>query len=576
MKRGYYLSLVGMFFVLIVSLVTIFKYNSILSEKSLYAIAGTQENYAWSIAKFSIQLNEFYAMINNETDIDTIRLKLDILHSRVNIIRRESESTKPLYKQAGYKENIDAIYNRLSNIHDELNKPSPDIKKIVFETHEIRPLAITLTNLADHAEVAQRTDALIDFMEKRKQLWLLLFITASLLIILCVIIIIYIKKTNKLLFSERTAIANKNAFLGVVVHELRTSLQAIISAIDVITNSNNKMVEKNQLQRLETAAGKMERQMKDLAEFAKIDNGYIDINKSFFKIKPVIENIVLDCMAIYSKKGVEVTVSDIKDIVVYTDSVRLNQVVENLTSNALKYTQRGKVHIDCDVIRDKWLCISIFDTGQGIPKDKLKFIFKPFVRLSNDRSNMPGFGMGLAIVNGLIKALKGSIHIESVLGEGTSITIKIPVEIGTEDLLTSSELNNYLSTEEISKIHVLVVDDNDMACSSITHLLESYGYVVESTTSPERALQKLLRKPFDLILSDLQMPVLTGDELFTALRSQASPNSSTPFIFVSAFADLSPVPEVPLLTKPVRISEINATIHKLISTKNSDLDNKIV
>ncbi|WP_228709632.1 sensor histidine kinase [Klebsiella pneumoniae] len=286
MNKKLMLIFAGIALALAFAISTIVKYNSLLSDKSLYAITGTQENYAWATAKFSIQLADFYALVrSNDKDLDQIRLKLDILFSRVSVIKNESESTIPLYKEKDYKETIDNIYKKLEKVDHYIKQPSPDMSKVVSLVNDIEPDSKLLVNIADHAEVRQRTNANVDFKETKKQILILLYITGILTITLGIFICVFLWKLNKLLDSEKKAFNNKNAFLGIVGHELRTSLQAIISTIDAISQRYNKNHDDPQFIRLESAVTKIEMQMKDLSEFARIDNGNIQINATQFNLK---------------------------------------------------------------------------------------------------------------------------------------------------------------------------------------------------------------------------------------------------------------------------------------------------
>ena len=535
MKKNFFIILVALLLLIAFTVSSVVKYTSLLSEKNLYTVAGTQENYGFSVAKFIIQLNELYTLINSDNTIDDVRLKFDILYSRLNVIYVKSEATAPLYKQQGYEETIDSINKKLEDIDGLLSHNHPDYKKISTIIADIKPLTKTVTNLADMAEIAQRNDALKDFRSKRQQLWTLLFITGGLISLLLFVLFIYISKINRLLLSERAAFASKNAFLGMVGHELRTSLQAIVSIIDVVTNNLSGGIKSGQIERLETAVSKMERQLNDLAEFAKIDNGSVEIKNN-------------------------------NDAVIFTDALRLNQIIENLTSNAIKYTERGEVNVDYFIEKGKVLNIVISDTGKGIPKDKLKFIFKPFTRVVDSKSTVPGFGMGLAIVAGIIRLLKGTIHISSEVNVGTTVTVRIPIKLGDSSLATA-EVSASAPGDVFGVLSLLVIDDNEMACSSLSSLLTNAGYIVEATTSPERALEKLLRKPYDVVLSDLQMPGMTGDELYATVSSSQNPNRSTPFIFISAYSDAHSIGQAPLLTKPVRLKDINLKIHEVMSNQ---------
>ncbi|EEQ6906192.1 hybrid sensor histidine kinase/response regulator, partial [Escherichia coli] len=175
MKKKFLILLSGMAVTLTFVVSTIVRYDSMLSDKSFYAISGTQENYAWAIAKFSIQLSEFYSLVKSEDkDMDKIRLKLDILYSRIHVIRARSESTEPLYNQEGYKQIIDSIYYKIKAVDSYINTPNPNIEKVIELVNKIEPDSKSLNNIADHAEVNQRTKALEDFKEKRQSLIILL------------------------------------------------------------------------------------------------------------------------------------------------------------------------------------------------------------------------------------------------------------------------------------------------------------------------------------------------------------------------------------------------------------------
>lgn len=564
MKLKLLLIFCGIGISLVFAISSIIKYNSLLSEKSLYAITGTQENYSWSIAKFSIQLSEFYALVRSDTkDIDKIKQKLDILFSRVSVIRDESESTIPLYKEKDYKKTIDSIYTKLEVVDAYMQKPSPDMTKVVDLVNEMEPDSKLLVNLADHAEVRQRTSANLDFKKNKNQLLILLYITGALAIALGIIVSFSLWKTNKLLDSEKKAFNNKNAFLGIVGHELRTSLQAIISSIDVLVNNKGNRLSEQQISRLENSAVKMEMQMKDLSEFAKIDNGNVEINEASFNLRRLMDESIDECVSMLNKVEVVVIKGDFPDVVIKSDPSRMMQIVENLVTNAIKYTESGSVTISSDIDSKSFVSIRVEDTGQGIPRNKIKSIFSPFVRMQGTQG-VPGFGMGLAIVNGIVKAMKGNIQVKSEVSIGSTFTVRLPVLVTNEQFDVNND--SYLYEPIHNHLRLLLVDDNEMSCASLVSILESAEYKVEYTNSSERALEKLLRKPYDLVLSDLQMPMMTGDELFNKLRSHDGPNKNVPFIFISAYASDSPIAYVPILTKPVRIREINKEINKVMST----------
>lgn len=218
MNKKLMLIFAGIALALAFAISTIVKYNSLLSDKSLYAITGTQENYAWATAKFSIQLADFYALVrSNDKDLEQIRLKLDILFSRVSVIKNESESTIPLYKEKDYKETIDNIYKKLEIVDHYIKQPSPDMRKVVSLVNDIEPDSKLLVNIADHAEVRQRTNANVDFKETKKQILILLYITGILTITLGIFICVFLWKLNKLLDSEKKHLIIKMLFWALLV-----------------------------------------------------------------------------------------------------------------------------------------------------------------------------------------------------------------------------------------------------------------------------------------------------------------------------------------------------------------------
>lgn len=564
MKKKFLILLSGMAVTLTFVVSTIVRYDSMLSDKSFYAISGTQENYAWAIAKFSIQLSEFYSLVKSEDkDMDKIRLKLDILYSRIHVIRARSESTEPLYNQEGYKQIIDSIYYKIKAVDSYINTPNPNIEKVIELVNKIEPDSKSLNNIADHAEVNQRTKALEDFKEKRQSLIILLAIVTVLIFAMFIIVAFQLYKTNKLLEAEKSAFNNKNAFLGALGHELKTSLQAITSSIEIISLKNSELDSKH-IERLENAAKRMENQMKDLAEFAKVDNGNIVVNNISFNLAKLIKDTVSECESISNKHSIDIRIGNISDSHIISDPFRIAQITENLVTNAIKYTDKGHITINAFLEGDRTLVIEVEDTGRGIPKDKLKSIFLPFIRVA-DGVKVPGFGMGLAIVMGVVKTMNGRISVKSELGLGSLFRITLPVKKSTKEELAISDVirNEGFTANDLS---ILIIDDDELVCESLASILQGI-FQVEYTSSPERALEKLRRKPYDLVLSDLQMPIMNGDELYMAVKTGSGPNTQTPFIFISAYSSESPVDGVELLTKPVRLNDIRKSIEKIYSDK---------
>lgn len=547
-------------------------YDRYFSTEHNVSSAGPQENYAWAIAKFAIKLAAFEAKTERQlrlesTDKKGLQRDLDLLFSGSNVLLNKSDSTRYLYQEDDYGKTINAIHGTLEKIDNELQKPTPDFDLILKNISFIRDKNLALISIADHAEVRQRTIIYDDYLQKGNSFKVPIIAIYVILILMLIISFKQLTSMNNQLESEKKAFNNKNAFLGKLGHELRTTLQAIVSSIEVIIFSPEEKANENVLRRLESAVSQIEQQMNDLAEYAKIDNGSIKIKKSIVNIGEVINRTVSECNAKFSKKHLVATIKSQPLDLVISDQVRLTQIIENLLTNSFKYTDNGDISVAASLTEDRVnsiLTIEINDTGIGIDKEKQKIIYQPFVRIDNGYSSVPGSGMGLAIVDGIIKAMNGSIHLNSEPGKGSCFTVKIPVDIADEN-----DIENFDNAHEIEGVNkgltILYVDDNELTCNSMASTLNSVGYKAEAVCSVNRAIEKLMRIPYDIVLSDLQMPVMSGDQLLSIIRDREGPNQNTPFIFVSAYPESYTHADVPLIVKPGRIADITGEINKLIS-----------
>jgi signal transduction histidine kinase/CheY-like chemotaxis protein len=546
----------------------VWMYEQYFSTSHNMNSAGPQENYAWAIAKFTIRLAGFNAKVERQlrlgnNDKEELQTELDLLFSSSNVLLHKSVSTRYLYEEAGYANTVAQINSNLEKIDVELHKETPDYSIILKSIELIGQDNKNLVVISDHAEVRQRNIIQQDYINKGNSMKFPIATLYFLFLLMLFISYRQVKSINNQLESEKKSFNNKNAFLGVLGHELRTSLQAIISSVEVIIQKKDGTAF-NHFERLENAAMKMERQMKDLAEFAKVDNGNVEIKIASFNLRKIVQDTVEQSISILNKKSVSVSLGDISDVYIKSDPSRAMQIIENIVTNAIKYTENGNVQVSAVVHEKSKLIIKVEDTGQGIPKDKIDTIFSPFVRVGND-NKVPGFGMGLAIVHGVVKAMNGTIDVKSDVGKGTVFTVSLPIELATSaeiDIITDID-DKPFSAKGIS---ILIIDDNEMACESLVSILQ-HDFSVEYTTSPERALEKLFRKSFDLVLSDLQMPIITGDDLYREVKQNNGPNKNTPFIFISAYTSESPIKDVDILTKPVRLNDIKKSIESVFANQ---------
>lgn len=546
-------------------------YNTYFSTEHNIISAGPQENYAWAIAKFAIRLSEYEALTEHQLRVKSLdnsdmKRELDFLFSSSNVLLTKSDSTRYLYKEEGYAETISSIHHLLEEIDQDMNSNAPDYEHIIRILNVIRLKNKNLIAIADHAEVNQRTIMFDDYIQKWESFKIPMFVIYSLLVMMLFISFRQLTSLSNLLESEKKAFNNKNAFLGKLGHELRTTLQAIVGSIEVILYSPEKSVNKDVLHRLENSASQIERQMNDLAEFAKIDNGAIKINISDINLSDLVSKVINDCNTKFSSKKLQIVIQHLPSEMIKSDAIRLIQILENLLTNAFKYTEEGTVNVHIHIKKHhhtQVLILEISDTGIGIDKEKQKIIFQPFVRIENGSSIIPGSGMGLAIVEGIVKAMNGKISVSSEPNKGSTFTVQIPVELSELDTQPDHSTQNTF-TYKLKGLSILHIDDSELTCESMSLTLNSVGYKSESISSVSRAIEKMMRIPYDIILSDLQMPVMTGDELVDYIRSHEGPNRNTPFIFISAYPESYKHTEIPLIVKPAKVADINREISKVL------------
>ncbi|MNV27983.1 Autoinducer 2 sensor kinase/phosphatase LuxQ [compost metagenome] len=198
-------------------------------------------------------------------------------------------------------------------------------------------------------------------------------------------------------------------------------------------------------------------------------------------------------------------------------------------------------------------------------------IFRPFTQLDQSHTRQyGGVGMGLAIVHGLVTLLNGTITVYSEIKKGSTFIVSIPVEVSHEEELGETPLHQQSLPQK--QQHILVVDDNKSVSDAFSALLDKLGYQHELCNSSERALQKLLRRPYDALLLDLQMPGIDGAALAKKLRDQRGPNRHIPIIGISAYTpEQLSVEQRALfdnyLMKPVRLDALSSALASLLAAK---------
>jgi len=338
----------------------------------------------------------------------------------------------------------------------------------------------------------------------------------------------------------------KGEFLSNMSHELRTPLNSIIALSDILEIQLSKDITEEQSQYLKVIArnGKnLLNLINDILDLSKIEAGKISILPEYFSLKQIIQNIGDDFSYQSKEKGIELKIELSEEMPeIYTDRQKVNQILQNLVSNAVKFTERGSVTIKCDYDNEREVfIIRVLDTGIGIARENIGSIFEEFRQVDGSVSRKyGGTGLGLSIVSRLVKKLGGEIFVESKEGEGSVFTVNLPREIVHDYNIALLSKDKEKAPEELEKnktkstqSQLLLVEDNKSAVSQIKFLLEDEGYQVAVAKKGQEALQYLQKQIPDGIVLDLMMPEMDGFEVLKTLR-ESEKTKGIPVLILTA------------------------------------------
>lgn len=318
-------------------------------------------------------------------------------------------------------------------------------------------------------------------------------------------------------------------FLAKMSHELRTPLNGILGVSQLL---KSKMDDPRDVEHMEVLCNSGEHLLavlNDILDFSKIEHGKFHIEKTAFRLAELTNTVEKIFKPLCDNKGVDFSVeSNIEsDSWVFSDQIRINQILFNLVSNAVKFTHQGQVQVVVNALeRDEatWLKVDVFDTGIGIEKSKLKDIFEPFVQAeSTTTREYGGSGLGLAIVRSLVSIMDGEIEIESEVAQGTHFTVHVPIQLGLTPTFLPEKTSplSEPATMFDEQVHVLLVEDNHTNAFIAKAFCEKYGMKVTWVKDGLHAIDFLKKdSQVDLILMDNQLPNLGGIETTEIIRNE--------------------------------------------------------
>ena len=287
----------------------------------------------------------------------------------------------------------------------------------------------------------------------------------------------------------------------------------------------------------------------DILDFSKLEAGQVEIDLRPVKPVTLFEDVVQLVQPMADAKGVALRFhadAEVPDTA-WMDDTRVRQVLLNLTSNAVKFTETGEVDVHMSYLLDTGaIRCEVNDTGPGIPPDRLDRLFRRFSQVDGSTARSHGgSGIGLAICKGLVEAMGGGVGVRSVVGEGCCFWFELPCQAATTTMLRP------LAPEEetggfptLDGLRLLVVDDNAMNRELVRLLMEAMGVHVSEACNGQEGIAAAEQTPFDVILMDIRMPVLAGPDAARAIRLSEGPNHLTPIVAFTADAESSDIPPV--------------------------------
>ncbi|WP_310556684.1 CHASE3 domain-containing protein [Flavobacterium sp.] len=325
--------------------------------------------------------------------------------------------------------------------------------------------------------------------------------------------------------SAEDAVKSKQQFLSNMSHEIRTPMNAIIGFTKVVLKTELTAKQKEYLMAIKMSGDSLIVLINDILDLAKVDSGKMTFEKTPFKLALSITAMLNLFETKIQEKNLELITNYDATIpgVILGDPIRLNQIILNLVSNAVKFTNKGTIAVNIKMLSqdDEKVQIefSVIDTGIGIKPTKIGKIFENFQQATNTTSRLyGGTGLGLAIVKQLVEAQGGSIKIDSTFGKGSTFSIVLDFKKTNIDAVLEPEILE-LNTD-VKNIKILVVEDMELNQLLMKTLLDDFGFECDITANGQLAIEKLETKTYDIILMDLQMPVMNGFEATEYIRKK--------------------------------------------------------
>lgn len=336
--------------------------------------------------------------------------------------------------------------------------------------------------------------------------------------------------------EARQAATSKSLFLSNMSHEIRTPINAVLGMNEMILRESRDPEILGYAENIKSAGNLLLSLINDILDFSKIESGKMEIVPVKYQLSSVLNDLVNMIAPRAKEKNLQLKVEAEPSIPneLYGDEVRIRQVVTNILTNAVKYTDQGQVtlKVDYQLADEKklYLLVSVKDTGRGIKKEDMDKLFQSFKRLDQQKNrHIEGTGLGLSITASFVEMMGGTIQVESEYGVGSVFSVSIPQTIMSMQKMGNyeerfengiRENETYQESFHAPQAKILIVDDNAMNLKVVTSLLKRTQIQIDTASGGMECLKMLREKKYDLLLLDHMMPIMDGIETLRQIKQE--------------------------------------------------------
>ena len=588
----------------------------IRSQSNLGEVLMFQEEYDKALEHYHVALaksqstkrNPMLGSTNN--NIADVFLKLNQLDSAkyyLNESLKAHQASSNYFSQRHTYKNLSSLEEKSGNYDKALQhfKTYKEIQDSLFTTRKTRELAEVQAKY-DTAK-QEKTISELEQKNKTQRLWQNIYAVGALFALILAGFIFQFfrfrnKKNKELLAIEGRQIEQleemnrlKSRFFNNISHEFRTPLTLILGPLEKLRQSADE-ASKPVVDMIDRNGKRLLKLINQLLELSKIEDGKTVLKTTYIDLVPFIKGWVLSFQSMAEMKDVELKIDSENDAYhLFVDKEKVEEIIVNLLSNALKYTPSGgKVSVQLNKIDEdevSYLNIEVSDSGKGIPEEEQEYIFDRFYQATNaDSDNVVGTGIGLSLVKELVDLHKGTITVESKLNLGSTFTVKLPfgkshlseeniqmISTGSDDAITEAQKESFKKQEELEEIVdeslpiLLLIEDNDDLRVYVKSIVQEKYQVKEAINGEEGIAQAFEHVP-DIIVSDLMMPKVDGLQVCNTLKEDMR-TSHIPIILLTARSSKEDRIEGlknradDYLTKPFDSEELLVRIENLITLR---------